>query len=427
MAGRKRSFGVSLTQLQIDAPRALLPLLKPARYKGIWGGRGSGKSHFMATAVVALCVSKPGRRIVCVREVQKSLKDSVKRLIEDKIEALGVSDMFNVKAAEIGTPGGGVIVFQGLQDHTAESVKSLEGFHVAWAEEAQSLSARSLELLRPTIRAPGSELWFSWNPRNAADPVDQLLRGITPPNDAIVVRANYSDNPFFPAELEAEREFDQRTKPDRYGHIWLGDYEPVAIGAIWDRLMLHRNRRADAPPMARILVSVDPAVSSTPGSDEHGVIVVGQGQDGRGYVLADYTMRGTPLQWAGRAIAALDEFGADAVVIERNQGGDMCAQTLRTVRPHVRIIEVVATRGKHVRAEPIAALYSLARISHVGTFQKLEDQMTQMTAGGFEGEGSPDRVDALVWGFTELFPQINRGAQKPARAREPMAAGGWMG
>ena len=410
--------------MDIATPRVFLPLLHASRYKGVWGGRGSGKSHFFAEAVVERCLLQPGSRIVCVREVQKSLKDSVKRLIEDKIDALGMGGAFNVKAAEIGTPGGGVIVFQGLQDHTAESVKSLEGFNVAWAEEAQSLSSRSLELLRPTIRAPGSELWFSWNPRNAADPVDQLLRGITPPPDAIVVRANYGDNPFFPAELEAEREFDQRTKPDRYGHIWLGDYEPVAIGAIWDRLMLHRNRRAELPAMRRILVSVDPAVSSTPGADEHGIVVVGQGADGRGYVLADYTTRGTPLQWAGRAVAALDEFGADAIVIERNQGGDMCAQTLRTMRPTVRIIEVVATRGKHVRAEPIAALYSLDRISHVGTFAKLEDQMCQMTAGGFEGEGSPDRVDALVWGFTELFPSINRGVKKPAREAE--YSGSWM-
>ncbi len=414
--------------LSIATPRVFAPLLKPSRYKGVWGGRGSGKSHFFAEAVVEKCLMQPGTRVVCVREVQKSLKDSVKRLIEDKIEALGVGDRFNVKSAEIGTPGGGVIVFQGLQDHTAESVKSLEGFNVAWAEEAQSLSARSLELLRPTIRAPGSEIWASWNPRNAADPIDQLLRGITPPSDAIVVRANYSDNPFFPPELEAEREFDQRTKPDRYGHIWLGDYEPVAIGAIWDRLVLHRNRRAEVPPMARILVAVDPAVSSERGSDEHGIVVVGIGQDGRGYLLADYTLRGTPLQWAGRAVAALDEFGADAIVIERNQGGDMCAQTLRTIRPHLRIIEVVATRGKHVRAEPIAALYSLDRISHVGTFQRLEDQMCQMTAGGYEGEGSPDRVDALVWGFTELFPTINRGAAKPPpRVERVGGAGSWMG
>lgn len=189
---------------RIETPEAFEPLLAPARYKGAWGGRGSGKSHFFAQEVVLRCAKVPGSRIVCVREVQKSLKDSVKRLVEDKIQSLGLGAHFDVKQAEISTPGGGLIAFQGMQDHTSESIKSLEGFTVAWVEEAQTLSARSLEMLRPTIRAPGSELWFSWNPRSATDPVDALLRGREAPPGAIVVRANYSDNPFFPAELEQE-------------------------------------------------------------------------------------------------------------------------------------------------------------------------------------------------------------------------------
>jgi len=347
--------------------------------------------------------------------VQKTLKESAKRLIEDKIRDLGVADQFEVQTAEIKTPGGGVIIFQGMQDHTSESIKSLEGFDWAWVEEAQTLSARSLELLRPTIRAPGSELWFSWNPRSASDPVDALLCGPEPPPGAIVRTVNYHDNPWFPPELEAERAFDERTKPDRYGHIWLGHYEPVAIGAIWDRLMLHRNRRDQPPPMLRIVVAVDPAVSSTPGADEHGIVVVGVGQDGRGYVLDDATTRGGPRQWADRAIACMDRWEADCIVIERNQGGDMCRHTLESVRPFLPVREVVATRGKHVRAEPIAALYSLDRVSHVGTFAKLEDQMCQMTASGYEGEGSPDRCDALVWGMTELFPAVKVGAPKQRR------------
>ena len=411
--------------MDVETPRAFLPLLKPSRFRVAAGGRGSGKSHFFASLLIEQCLLRPGLRVVCVREVQKSLEESVKRLLEDKIEAHGVANRFEVLNTEIRGPGGGAIIFQGMADHTAESVKSLENFGLAWVEEAQSLSARSLELLRPTIRAPGSEIWFSLNPRSASDPVYDLFFGLNPPPNSTIIRANYDANPFFSPELEAERDYDQRHKPARYGHIWLGDLEPVAIGAIWDRLMLHRNRRQDMPEMSRILVSVDPAVSNEAGSDEHGIVVVGIGADGRGYLLADYSTRGSPMQWAGRAVAALDEFGADAIVIERNQGGDMCAQTLRTVRPHLRIIEVVATRGKHVRAEPIAALYSLDRISHVGTFERLESQMCQITAGGYEGDGSPDRVDAMVWGFTELFPAINRAKAKPReRERAPVS---WMG
>ena len=393
-------------KLLIETPRAFAPLLGPARYKGAYGGRGSGKSHHFAEAAVERCVQMRGQRIVCVREVQRTLKDSVKRLIEDKIAALGVGPMFRVLDDRIETPGNGVILFQGMQDHTAESIKSLEGFHVAWTEEAQVLSARSLELLRPTIRAPGSELWFSWNPRNASDPIDQLLRGITPPPGSLVAKVNYKDNPWFPDELELEREFDSKHNPARYAHIWLGEYEPAAIGAIWDRQTLHEGRRAEVPPMERILVGVDHAISAEEGSNEHGIIVAGVGADGRGYVLDDMTTSGQPKKWGSRAVAAFDKWQADAVVIERNQGGDLVRENLHTIRPGLPVIEVHATRGKHVRAEPISSLYSLGRISHVGTFPDLEDQMCLMIAGGFEGEGSPDRCDALVWALTELFPQM---------------------
>lgn len=419
---------MSLSTLEIQTPRAFVPLLRPARYKGAHGGRGSGKSHFFAEALIERALTERKLRAVCIREVQKTLKESAKRLLEDKIAALGVGSMFDVQASEIRTPGGGVIIFQGMQDHSAESIKSLEGFHLAWCEEAQTLSDRSLEMLRPTIRAPGSELWFSWNPRSASDPVDRLLRGPEPPRDAVVVRANYSDNPFFPKELEEERKLDLRLKPDRYAHIWLGEYEPSAMGAIWTRQVLHEGRRREMPPMARIVVAVDPATSSGPGADEHGIVVCGVGQDGRGYVLDDVSMRGTPSQWATRAVAAMDRYGADAIVIETNQGGQMCKHTLHTVRPFCRVVEVVASRGKHVRAEPIAALYALGRVSHVGTFPELEAQMCQMTAAGFEGEGSPDRVDALVWGMTELFPAVT--AAPPPRVGGGGGhggEGGWMG
>ena len=210
--------------LQVQAPRKFVPLLAPSRYKGAHGGRGSGKSHFFAQMLVARCIAKPGTRAACVREVQKSLKNSVKLLVEDKIRALGVSHMFEVLEAEIRTPGNGVIIFQGMQNHTADSIKSLEGFDVAWVEEAQSLSQRSLDLLRPTIRKPGSELWFSWNPNKPTDPVDVLLRGDTPPSDAKVIEANWSDNPWLPAELRADLEDDRRRDPDKFAHVWGGQY-----------------------------------------------------------------------------------------------------------------------------------------------------------------------------------------------------------
>ncbi len=171
----------------------------------------------------------PGTRWACIREVQKSLEQSVKRLLEDKIKKLGVESAFDCKQFEIVTPGGGVITFQGMQNHTAESIKSLEGFDGAWVEEAQSLSQRSLELLRPTIRkeyADGttSEIWLSWNPRDDTDPVDAFLRGPEPYPGAVVVEANYADNPWFPEVLRAEMEYDRKHDPDKYAHVWMGAY-----------------------------------------------------------------------------------------------------------------------------------------------------------------------------------------------------------
>lgn len=209
--------------LSIPTPRVFVPLLEPARYKGAHGGRGSGKSHFFAELLVEDHIRFPGLRSVCIREVQRSLEQSAKRLIEDKIQALGVGHMFEVQRDRILAPGGGLIIFQGMQNHTADSIKSLEGFMRAWVEEAQSLSQRSLDLLRPTIRAEGSELWFSWNPRQATDPIDKFLREQSPPN-SIIVQANWDSNPWFPEVLREEMEWDRRRDPDKYQHVWMGGY-----------------------------------------------------------------------------------------------------------------------------------------------------------------------------------------------------------
>ena len=224
-----------MSVLQIQTAEAFDKLLDPARYKAAYGGRGSGKSHFFADLLIEDSLCERGLRSVCIREVQKSLKDSAKRLIEDKLQEhrLGEADGFKVFREVIETPGDGIITFQGMQDHTAESIKSLEGFKRAWGEEAQTLSARSLSLLRPTIRANGSQLWFSWNPRRKNDPVDEMFRGGTLPTGAAVVKANWSDNPWFPKVLEQERQDCLRDKPDQYDHIWEGGYAGVTEGAYY--------------------------------------------------------------------------------------------------------------------------------------------------------------------------------------------------
>lgn len=211
-------------KLSLSYPPVFKPLLSPARYKGAHGGRGSGKSHFMAEMLIARCVSAK-TDAVCIREVQRTLNQSVKKLLEMKIEAMGLGPLFDVQEAVIHTPKGGRIIFQGMQNHTADSIKSLEGYDIAWVEEAQSLSQKSLDLLRPTIRKAGSEMWFSWNPSLATDPVDVLLRGDSPPPGTVVVQANYLDNPRLPDVLAVEIEYDKRRDPEKFTHVWLGGYQ----------------------------------------------------------------------------------------------------------------------------------------------------------------------------------------------------------
>jgi phage terminase large subunit len=213
-----------MSELVLQTAEVFEPLLYPARYKGAHGGRGSGKSHFFAEMLIEDHIREK-LDSVCLREIQKSLKFSVKKLLESKIEAMNAGAYFEVQDVLIKAKNGGVVMFQGMQDHTSDSIKSLEGFKRAWFEEAQSASQRSLDLLRPTIRSPGSELWFSWNPRFDTDPVDALLRGKVPPPGAKIVQANFMDNPWCPQELLDEMAYDRARDPEKYQHIWLGGYE----------------------------------------------------------------------------------------------------------------------------------------------------------------------------------------------------------
>lgn len=276
-------------------------MLSPSRYKGAWGGRGSGKSHFFAGLLIEDCLATPGTRAVCIREVQKTLKESSKRLIEDKLQSFKLSEIdgFKVFNEVIQTPGDGIITFQGMQDHNAESIKSLEGFNRAWVEEAQTLSGRSLSLLRPTIRAEHSELWFSWNPRRKNDPVDMMLRGATPPTGAVAVRANWSDNPMFPYVLDQERLDCLRTQPDQYDHIWEGGYATVNVGAYFafqlsEARKQNRIGRVSADPLLTYKLFVD--IGGTGAKSDAFVIWAVQVVGREIRVLNYYEVVGQPIQ-----------------------------------------------------------------------------------------------------------------------------------
>lgn len=270
---------------------------------------------------------------------------------------------------------------------------------------------------------------FTTTPRPIELVRELVARGVRG-DGVMVTRGRTMDNS---ANLAAPflAEIRQRYDGTRLGRQELdGDILDDAPGALWTRRMLDERRVPKAPALRRVVVAIDPAVTAGEDADEHGIIVAGIGDDGRGYVLADGSTKGTPEAWARRAVGLFGEFEADRVVAEVNNGGDMVESVIRGVSPGIPFVAVRATRGKAVRAEPISALYEQGRVSHVGGFPELEDQMVLMTNSGFTGERSPDRLDALVWAMTELFPQMTRRAaakKPPAPLRIGAGSGAWMG
>lgn len=218
-------------QATIQFPAKLGFLFQPKRYKVAHGGRGSGKSWSFARALVLQAAQQP-LRILCTREVQKSIKDSVHRLISDQIEAMGLGGFFEVLETEIRGRNGSLFLFSGLASHTVESIKSFEGIDRVWCEEAQAISKRSWDVLIPTIRKPGSEIWISFNPELDTDETWKRFV-VTPPDDSFVVAVNWHDNPWFPEVLDKERRACQVRDPEGYKTIWQGQCKAAVDGAIY--------------------------------------------------------------------------------------------------------------------------------------------------------------------------------------------------
>lgn len=264
-------------RLKYKAAKWARPLFKRFRYKGLKGGRGGGKSHCVMEIQLLLQANNPDRRVVFIREVQKSLKDSVKALLEDKIKKLGLSSHFRVLNSEIRmTRGSGVILFVGMSDHTAATIKSIEGMDCAVVEEAQTISARSLEILLPTIRKTNSEVWFMWNPLNITDPVDELFHGkpkvdektgrlpVPLPvvlEDSVLIEVSYRDNRFASRALKLEAERVRRVDPVKYAQIYGGGYEEHSEARIFKNW---RIEHFDTPDDAVFLFGLDWGFSTDP-------------------------------------------------------------------------------------------------------------------------------------------------------------------
>lgn len=250
--------------------------------------------------------------------------------------------------------------------------------------------------LAPALRVGNPKVVITTTPRPT-----KLIKEFTSRTDGsvVVTRGSTFDNaanlsPAALQELRVRYEGTRLGRQELFGEILLDNPD-----SLWSWESIDSTRVKEAPELVRIVVAIDPAVTSGEDSDETGIVVVGKGADGRGYVLADRSCRDTPLGWAKRAVSAFEEFRADRIVAEKNQGGDLVEQTIRAVSPTIPYKGVIAKQGKRLRAEPVAALYEQGRISHVGTLGKLEDQMTSWVP---DSGYSPDRLDALVHAITEL-------------------------
>lgn len=243
-----------------EFPAKLEPLFKPARYKVLYGGRGGAKSWGIARALLILAASNK-LRVLCTREVQKSIKDSVHLLLKDQIAALGYGALFETLQTEIrgrpGTPAeGSLFLFAGLSDQTVDSIKSFEGVDVVWVEEAHAVTKRSWSILIPTIRKAGSEIWVSFNPELDTD--ETYVRFVVnPPPEAVLIPVGWRDNPWFPEILRKEKDHLQKTDQEEYENVWEGKPKTVVAGAIYKKEILkaiedRRIRPVPYDPMLRV-------------------------------------------------------------------------------------------------------------------------------------------------------------------------------
>lgn len=399
----------------------------------IWialAGRGFGKTR-MGSEWVREQVEEGSQRLALIGETQRDLE---KVMIEGDSGLLSVCPegfikKYTKKPVEIVFSTGAI-----AHGYNATAPDQLRGpqFDAAWSDELAKwrYARETWDQLQFGLRLGDHPRQLVTTTPRPIQVIKDILAGLE--GRVVVTRGRTTDNrsnltDAFIAKIEARYANTRLGRQELNGEV-LGDLP----GALWQQSQIDLYRVTQAPDLGRVLVAVDPAVTSGDEADETGIVVGGEGQEQgeqrKGYVLEDGSMRGTPNEWARRAVALHHKYQADAIVAEVNNGGEMVAQTIKAVDPSVKVIEVRASRGKHVRAEPISALYEQGRIHHVGCFAQLETQLTQFTSAGYEGDTSPDRGDALVWLMSELFPQMVRKAAKPTRKPSRRAnSGGWMG
>jgi phage terminase large subunit-like protein len=380
--------------------------IEPPGDWSIWlylAGRGAGKTRTAAEWLAYQAVSQPGTRWAIVAPTYADARDTC---------AEGESGVINIlhryKMIQDYNRSIGEIVLKNnsrIKLFSADKPDRFRGpqHHGAWCDELAAYRyTDAWDQLQFGLRlGEHPRIIVTTTPRPT-----RLIKELTKRDDGsiVVTRGSTFDNaenlaPSALAEMRLRYEGTRLGRQELYGEI-IDDIE----GALWNRNTIEESRVQEAPPMARIVVAIDPAVTSAEGSDETGIVVAGITGDGHYYILEDLTLKASPEQWARQAVKAYHKWNADRIIGETNNGGDMIESVLRQVDPAIPYRKVTATRGKLVRAEPVAALYEQSRAHHVGAFPALEDQMCNYTPLSNE---SPDRMDAMVWAMTELMAGNN--------------------
>jgi phage terminase large subunit-like protein len=383
------------------ASEARLEQLRPPGDWLVWlllAGRGFGKTRTAAEDASAYGLDNPGSRIAVVAETFSDGRDVCVEGESGLLSCLPESavKLWNRSLGELVLTNG--TIYKLFSGDKPDGLRGYQ-FHRAWVDElAKFRYARETwtQLMLGLRLGDDPRCVVTTTPR----PIS-LLRELKDRPNTHVTRGSTFDNA---ANLAAPflEEIRERYEGTRVGRQELqGEILDDVPGALWTRQMIDDSRVKSAPDMRRVVVAIDPAVTSGEDSDETGIVVAGRGVDRKAYVLADRTCRLSPDGWARRAVIAFDEFSGDRIVAEVNNGGDMVENVLRTAAPRIPYKKIHASRGKRVRAEPVAALYEQGKVGHTRAMPELEDQMVSFAPEGTDG--SPDRVDALVWALTELM------------------------
>jgi PBSX family phage terminase large subunit len=375
------------------------------RYHLVTGGRGSGKSFSISLFLLNLTYES-GHVILFTRWTMVSAFISIIPEFIEKIELLNKEEDFEITQNEIVNKlTGSKILFKGIktsQGTATASLKSISGVTTFLLDEAEELVDETVfDRIDLSIRSKDkpNRVILVMNPSYKSHWI--YKRWIAKPKaDCTYIHTTYLHNRqnLSKSFLDAA----ERTKSEnlhRYNHLFLGEWLDDAEGMLWNREIINRSRIPSAPELVRKIVAIDPAITANIGSDETGIVVLGKDERGRIYVLEDLSGKYSPNEWSSLASSAVIRHGADCIVAEKNQGGEMVEAVIRQNDNRTRVKLVTATKGKYVRAEPTYSLYEQSKVFHVGNFPILESQM--ITFDPDKGK-SPDRVDALVWGITEL-------------------------